>query len=417
VSQPYTVQRREYGPLLKVANAALSLLSALKLPIADLDQDAIVRAALRATGRSQVNDETFLEPMAEMMRCVNAAPVTTFGRFSARQLGVKAVTNRLQIEEYQEKHPAVRDAPVRRPLFILGFPRTGTTLLQNLLSTHPQRRALKFWELLTPVPMHDDPEVDRRKRRRFASQILWLSNVIAPEQRFIHEVKLDTPEECWPLFFPTFAVMNIDLQFSLPDYGDWLMKYDMRAAYQVYRSQLQILAEQQPTGQFVLKCPEHLWFLDAILETFPDACIVWTHRDPVASVASYSSLIALNHRLWYGRFENEALGAHIRGRFLNGIDRAMDARERAGREHQFYDVDFQELAADPTAMVGRIAEHFDLNYTAEDAAAVRDWLDNDRSDGRGQHLYSPSQFGLDPAAIHRDYARYIERFNIPLKSY
>ena len=197
------------------------------------------------------------------------------------------------------------------------------------------------------------------------------------------------------------------------------MTHDMTAAYQMYRRQLQILAHRKPEGQFVLKCPEHLWFVDAILETFPDACIVWTHRDPVASVASYSSLIALNHRLWYGRFENAELGASIHTRFLQGVERAMDARERAGeqRAHQFFDVDFQELVADPVAMVGRIAEHFDLNYTDGDAEAVRSWLDNDRSDGRGQHLYSPQQFGLDPAAIQRDYARYIERFNIPLRQY
>ena len=412
--QQYTVQRRTYGPGLKLADAVCGALRAAHLPLTSLDPDSILRAARRSTGLDDWGDEGFQVPMRKLLPIVEAAPITNFGRASVRQAMVKAVSNRLQIEHYIKQHPEVERIPIERPVFILGFPRTGTTALQNLLSLGGGRRSLKFWELMTPYPLHDDPEIDRRRRRRAAAVVLRLAYLIAPEQRFIHEIKVDTAEECWPLFYNTFAAMNLDLQSALSAFGDWLMSYDMSGPYREYRRQLQLLAYQRPTGQFVLKCPEHLWFLDTILEVFPDACIVWTHRDPVASVASYSSLISLNHRLWYGGFQPEALGAYVHARFLSGVTRAMHARDRAGREAQFFDVDFRELVSDQAGMVRRICEHFDLALGPRDEAAVRAWLESKRADAKGMHSYSPEQFGLDAAAIHRDYAAYIERFRIPL---
>ncbi|MEC8423996.1 MAG: sulfotransferase, partial [Myxococcota bacterium] len=213
-----------------------------------------------------------------------------------------------------------------------------------------------------------------------------------------------------------FQVMNYDLTADFREFGDWMMGRDMVPAYRYYKRQLQILAHHTRTRHFLLKCPEHLWFVDALLAVFPDACVVWTHRDPVASVASYCSLSSLQRRMLFGRIDRPAIGAHIQDRFRVGVERAMGARDAVGNPSSFFDVDFTDLVQDPLSMVHRIQAHFGLPRTADADAAMQSWLDNGRKDKRGQHRYSAEQWNLDPAAIHAEYASYIERFAIPVKA-
>ncbi len=153
------------------------------------------------------------------------------------------------------------------------------------------------------------------------------------------------------------------------EFGDYLLKEDSRSSYQFYKLALQALEHRavmrgaKPSEHFVLKCPEHLWFLDALLDTFPDACIVWTHRDPVASVASYSSLASLNYRMIYGHIDSERVGRHTQMRFKQGVQRAMEVRKRVG-EAQFFDVGFKELVGDPMKVVQNIRKHFNISVAA-----------------------------------------------------
>jgi hypothetical protein len=412
----YTVTQLEYTPLFKAIDALLRGLDRLGLPHTQLDPDGILREARRVTGLTDWGRDDFQEPLRRLLETARARQLTGIARFSTHQICSKAVQNRLWIEDYIRRHPEVEDIPIERPVFILGFPRTGTTLLQNLMSQTETLRPLRFWELSAPVPAHEDKARDLRIRRRRAETIVKAAYFIAPEQKHIHQLGVDTAEECWPLFFNAFQVMNYDLTAEFRDFGDWMMGRDMVPAYRYYKRQLQILAHHTPTRHFVLKCPEHLWFVGALLEVFPDACVVWTHRDPVASVASYCSLSSLQRRMLYGYIDREGIGRHIRDRFRIGVERAMAARARHGDESSFFDVDFMELVQDPMAMVHRIQGHFGLPRSEQADAAMRAWLDNGRKDKRGQHRYSADQWGLDAAAIHAEYAPYIERFSIPVKA-
>ena len=415
MAESLTVQRLSYSPLLQTINALAGVLQSVGLT-GRLEEQALLRAAERRAGlRDWGEDAALRTALRGLLEHLQAAPVTPLGRINAQQAIIKAAINRLRIVAYLQQHPAVRETPIQRPIFILGFPRTGTTLLQNLLDLHPARRALRFWELVSPVPIHADPDVDARRRLRQAEQLLSLAYVVAPEMKYVHEIRATTAEECWPLFFNAFSAMNYDLTASLRGFGAWLMAQDMTGAYADYRTQLQIMAQRQPGTDFVLKCPEHLWFLDALLAVFPDACIVWTHRDPLACVASYCSLTSLQQRLLYGVVDPVRLGEHITDRFRLGVERAMAARDRHPDQSRFFDVDFQALTRDPTAMLRRIHDHFSLEWPDDMAARIQAWQDNDRSDKRGRHRYSAELYGLDAARIDRDFAPYISRFSIPLK--
>jgi hypothetical protein len=412
MSTEVTVKREEYRFTLKALHAGASVLHRLGFSLGKITEASLLEAARRNTGLEDWGGEHFLEPFRVMLDDVAQSGLTSLARISTRDIGLHCLTNRLRLTEYLKQHPRVGSHPIKRPVFILGFPRTGTTLLQNLLALDDQRRALPFWEIMNPVPFHEDPVKDKKARIRAANAKLRIAYWVLPEMAAVHEIRAETLEECWPLLANGFTVMAWDMGSGWRTYGEWLLKHDMTKAYAEYKQVLQVMAQRQPQSDFVLKCPDHLWFVDALLENFPDAAIVWTHRDPVASIASYCSLISLNWRLMYGRFDPIEVGRHIENRFLNGIERAMAVRERVG-EDMFFDVDFQTLCDDPVGVVGQITDNFGLSQIP--AEAINGYLEKKRQDAKGAHKYSIERYGLDPARIHERYAAYIDRFQIPVK--
>lgn len=411
----YTVSRDESHRPAKIAERVLGIGERIGLPFGDLDIPTILADARRRTGLSDWGDDDFLEPMSRLIGDAKQSRITPLARAMLRQGATSAVVNRLRVRDYVARHPEVRDIPIERPVFVLGFPRTGTTLVQNLLTLDAGNRALRLWELLAPAPVHADPARDRLLRRTNATLIVAAAYLVAPEQRVIHEIGVDTAEECWLLFQNRFSALNNDLASGFTGFGDWLLEQDLEPAYREFRLQLQILAHQSPTRRFVLKCPEHLWFLDPLLRVFPDACVVWTHRDPVDSVASYCSLVSLQVRNMWGRVDRPKLGAHISRRFLQGIDRAMAARARHP-DAAFFDVTFERLVADPAGIIREIKSRYGMAHQGASEARVAEWLEHGREDGRGKHIYGATRYALDVPALRERFAGYVERFSIPTKA-
>ncbi len=410
-----TVTRMVHGPLEGLVNTVLTVLEKCGWKATIPDVDGVLAEAIRKTKPlSDFGDDAFRPALTQLMASLDRAEWTTIGRFLVRGLARRALQHRLQIEDWFGRHPEAAEIPIERPIFVLGFPRTGTTLLQNLLAAAPHRRVLQFWELTNPVPVHADYAIDRRRRTRQIKIDLFGAYQVVPELPKLHHVTPTSPEECWSLFASSLSVLNFDLSHGLHDFGDWLLEQPMAWAYREYRRQLQMLLWREPADRLVLKCPEHLWFVDSLLEVFPDACVVMTHREPTDCIASYCSMVSLNRRTMAGRIDPVPLGAHITKRFRQGMERAMKARDAFGDESRFFDVDFYDLVGDPAAMVGRIEDHFGLQKTEPERLA--DWLDNKREDKRGAHKYSAALYGLDPAAVHAEFAPYIDRFGVRLKA-
>lgn len=404
---------RKRGLAERTANVALGALDRFDARLLRLDQQDILDTARRRFQTEDWGDRDFLEPMGVILEHARGA-IDPIGKLILRGGADKAMKHRVLRQRLLANRPEITQRAIERPIFVLGFPRTGTTVLQNLLAQEAGYRALQFWELTNPVPLHADPGLDRRRRLASADRDLAIAYTFVPEMTAVHEVAWNTYEECWPLFANSFSVLNFDLAHGLRGYGDWLLRHDMRWAYADYRQQLQVLIrDEADTERLVLKCPEHLWFLDSLLHAFPDACVVWPHRDPVSSVASYSSMISLMRRTMYGGYEPAAVGEHIQTRFHQGVERAMAARADADAD-RFYDVHFHDLVADPVRVVHQILDHFDLKRTRKGEGRMRTWLANKRGDARGMHRYDADYWGLRPAAIHEQFGDYIRRFDIRL---
>jgi len=408
-----TVSNLHYGPSLQVANAVARGAEWLGLPVGAMNARSMVDRARRETGLEDLGDERFQQPMRHIVDLVARQDgITPLARVLLRQAFILSVKNRLKRQAWLTAHPEILQQPLKRPVFVLGFPRTGTTVLQHLLALGDQRRGLNFWEITIPTPVHEDRSIDFAKRRRTVDWMIRAAYQVAPEMGEVHYIDNDTLEECWPLFGSSFAVLNWDLQSGISQIGDWLMNdWDMTLPYTEYRDTLKILLDRRPADQLVLKCPEHLFFVDALLEVFPDACIVQTHRDPYATVGSYCSLMSLQWRTLYGHIDRRRIGAYMEKRLHTGVQRAMASRAKADPA-RFYDVQFTDLITDPAGVVQGISEHFDLALPADNEALVTGHLAKKRADARGKHHYDPGDYGLRREHVYDVYSDYLERFDI-----
>lgn len=378
--------------------------------MAGLDSNEIKAAARSKSGVSDLSFEPGCDKAISVaMASAEQQGISPLGKVFSRAVLVEALSNQLGVKQMHRDSPELSKVSIDRPVFVLGFPRSGTTLLHNCLARVQGCQALKYWQLSNPVPVHTDATVDERKRRKNASTLLGMAKMLMPEQAQMKHISVDTYEECWPLFTNTLKVLNFDLANGMFDYGDWLLEQEMTSAYQFYKQELQILGTVG--GRLVLKCPEHMWFLDALLEVFPDASIVWLHRDPVRCVASYASMSSLTWRLLYGRVDPTRLGAHILRRFHQGVERAQMVRNRLGGDN-FYDQSFLDLVADPVAAVEKIGAWCGLDISSEGLGAVTDYVRDQSATESPHHIYSADRFGLNASKVRERFSGYIDQYDI-----
>jgi hypothetical protein len=376
---------------------------------------SILNQAKRQTGLSDWGDESFLVPLKLLTEPDGEGlKITLVGKIYLRQNLVDGVVNRLLIQEEIRHHPEILEQKIERPLFIAGMPRTGSTLLQRLLSQDPHCRPLLCWEALHPAPAPSPATHTTDPRIRRVERELSFLYKIFPELPSMHYMDASTPEECEWLLNNSFIIPGFAWEFpEFPTYNSWCRGQDRTPAYRYYKIQLQILQKNFIPAHWVLKANEHVNSLDSLLTVFPDACIVQTHRDPVNAVASHLSFYI---RLAGLKFDlTEAYLARAAQEMLETyaaiLDRAMLIREQSKPE-QFFDVRYEELMQDPLGVVCRIYDHFGYPLTAECKTRASLWMKQNPQGKHGIHRYTLEQFGLTREQVYRRFAQYYEYFQI-----
>jgi hypothetical protein len=405
--------RPRLRPAGRLVNRVGGWLRRLGFPVADLSEEELLRAARRRTGLDDFGDNHFRAPLRALADAYQTDPGLTFiGRAIARQILIHLLSNRLRVARDLRQYPDITAGPVRRPLFVVGFPRTGTTLLQNLLSQDLAARPLLFWESMAPSPPPEPATRDTDPRIRTAERVVERLYHAVPEMPTIHALNPRGPDECLGLLFNTFVTPFF--RGKIPGYRAWLgaaTDADVTASYQDYRRQLQLLQWRCPGGHWVLKCPSHLFGLGALLAVFPDAAVVQTHRDPAEAVASLCSLSAALDALSYETVDRQGVGRRTLAIVEQLLARGLKARQ-AGSAGRFFDLHYQDLLADPVGSVGRIHEHFGYDYTPAPEAKLQAYLAANRQHRHGVHRYRLEDFGLDRDDLRARFAGYCERFGV-----
>lgn len=381
--------------------------------VGSLDPRAMALSAFRGAG-GPVPPESEWERWlgAEFdarMRLLTEGEFPPLGRIHWRAILVSAAIGRIRLERYlAEQRPL---GTVKAPIFVVGLPRTGTSLMQRLIAEDPARRGLRTFELQSPIPASRPSRFEPLRRRAYAGLISVLYGVFMPELLRIHHTSITSLEECWMLFMSSYAVLNADY-ILLPEaqFGDSLLEDGLESAYARYRTLLSILALEAPERDFVLKSPEHLWFLPALLRTFPDARVIWTHRDPASAVPSYSAQASLPCRQHRGAVDPKAMGQRVLGRFLQGVERATRACDEfpnASISH----VKYTDLMDDPIGVTRTVYEELGLSVSPSHEARMREFLNRPQKD-KGQNIYRSEVFGLDAAGVRSAFAPYMQRFGV-----
>jgi hypothetical protein len=384
-----------------------------KLP--RLDESSLLHAARRATGLSDFGAERFRAGLRALLTSLEAdAELNVMGRIMARAQIVHALSVRLQLIEHRRQNPGLSWQTVQRPLFVLGLPRTGTTILYGIIAQDPAHRSPASWEVAHPLPPPEQATYEGDLRIARTDAELDQFRKLVPDIDSIHPMGARLPQECLVMMAYDFHSLQYELCFNATSYEEWYLEQDLGPTYRFHREFLQLLGSRASRERWVLKSPQHLASLDALLAEYPDALIVQTHRDPVKVLPSVSSLHYAVRAATSDKLDAREIGREQSRLWSESLTRAVTARDRMPQHAgQFIDVQFQEILKDPMGVVRRIYEHFDLPLTAEAERRMRAFIASNPRDKHGTHRYTPAMFGLDAHQIGQQFEEYYRRFDVP----
>ena len=362
--------------------------------------DDIAAAAIRTTGLSDFGGTEHEEGLRLLVDDLsNAAGLTPQGNYQQRQMVKSTLVSRLLSQQGFSARPEHVDVRIERPIFVTGLPRTGTTALHRLLTADPSHQGLELWltEVPQPRPARDTWDTDPIYQALDAAY--RAHHEANPDFSGIHYTDAATVEECWRLLRQSGLSVGFESLADIPNYAAWLEQQDWTPAYARHKQNLQLIGLNDQDKRWVLKNPSHMVGIEAILSVYPDACIVRTTRDEVASVASACSLSAAATAGWSTTF----VGARIGETQLDLLDREARAYERDRSRHDpshFLDVAYDDFVADPVGVTRGIYAAFDLDWSpvVEQAVAAADATSRVGA-RKSSHQYDLADYGLSEADV------------------
>jgi hypothetical protein len=379
----------------------------MTLSVDRIEDDARTQSGLDDTGGdhyreglkrlvASMNDEGDLTEMGEVMQQMRLSTL---------------LAARLGVEETYRQHPEIDDQVIGGPVFVIGLPRTGTTALSQLVAADPQFRSLRTWESAAPVPPPETATEHTDPRIAATEQGIAMMDEAFPLMRTMHYTEATTATECQDLLGMSFRTAHFDGFARVPSYMAWVVDTDMRETYRYHRRVLRLLQWHCPPTLWHLKTPVHMLALDALVEAYPNARFLWSHRDPTKVLGSVCSLIHYTRSWSSDRDDPLELGAEQLDLWGTAVERAMAFRARLG-DDRFADVSFSDLQTDPSEALAGALERIGLPFDHTSRVAVGAWAGSHRPGAHGTHSYDLADFGLDPDQIRERFAPYYATFDV-----
>jgi hypothetical protein len=362
--------------------------------------------ATRETGLDDFGDPGYRDAMQVLLASYERdAGLTVAGVARTRAMFVTVLASRLRLRRARLDWPAAEDAPIRRPIFVTGLPRTGTTALHRLLCLDPRSQGLEHWLTEAPQPRPPRESWATNAEHRKVDEEIGVRNAEDPAMKGIHFMAADLVEECWRA--ERLSMLSIAFQNTahLSSYAAWLAEQDMAPAYAAHREMLQVIGLHEPGRHWVLKSPSHLFGLDALMATYPDALVIQTHRDPRTVIASLCSLTRHASTGTSTAFTPPVIGRDLMDLWARGARTFAEARLHHDPA-QFIDVSYDDFVADAPAVVAGIHDRFGLPFSDEVRAAVAASHEaSTSSERRPDHRYALTDFGLTDADVDEAFGR------------
>ena len=400
-------QSRPFLPF-RLLNGCGALLEKRRIPPNRVPAVDLIETAKRRCGADNFGAGDFFEALSRLLEsCHSEARLNLIGKIALRTNLLHTLCSRLHMERDRQLYPDIARQQIREPLFIVGLPRSGTTLLHILLAADPDHRSPLMWEVMTPSP----PTLyDERRRIRRATQSCNYFRWLAPTFHHVHAMGAELPQECVGLMTPTFMSDQFDTMYYVPSYRDWFLRQDLRPAYQYHRRFLQHLQFRRLGRRWVLKAPTHMFALPALLSVYPDALFVQTHRTPVKTMASVSSLITILRSVFSNAVDPFTVCREAIQYWSETMEKFLQERDRLANE-RICDIDYDDIRRDPIGAIRQIYNHFGWSLSRETEQRMRVLTVKETQKNHGNHRYDLSQFGFAPREVFSAFASYCERFS------
>ena len=380
------------------------------------DKKTLLEKAFKYTGIA--GDESFDFALGVLLESLETdARLNLIGRICAHSDIFRMLCNRLLLGDYRKRHPQVAEQVIRRPLFITGLPRTGSTLLHALLATDVSCRAPQTWEVMHPYPPPESFSYSRDARiGTTARELRWL-DIIMPGFKTAHMIGARLPQECIAITGHSFISYVFESMYFVFSYRAWHEARDKRPAYECHKEFLQHLQYRAPGTHWVLKAPSHLFTLETLMQVYPDARLILTHRDPLKVLPSCASFSEVLRGSFTDCVDRKLLGMEIARHWERGAYLAVKfCQNRADSDERIFNVQYAELVKDPMAVVRQIYRHFDMELTGESEAAMLRFLAQNPRNRHGVHRYTLEEFGLDRDSERQSFEFFTDFFGIERES-
>jgi Sulfotransferase family len=351
----------------------------------------------------------FFEALSRLLQsCQEEGQLNLIGKMALKVDVLDTLCARLKMERDRQLYPNITRQEIREPLFIVGLPRSGTSVLHRLLATDLEHRAPLMWEVRSPSP---PTRADEKRRIQQATQSCNFFNWLAPTFRYVHTVGAEIPQECVSLMTPTFLSDQFDAMYYVPSYRRWFFRRDLRPAYEYHRRFLQHLQFRRTARRWILKAPTHMFAMPALLSVYPDALFVQTHRTPVDSMASVSSLVTILRSAFSDTVDPITVGREAIDYWSNTTKKFLPERDRLA-EKRICDIKYDEIRREPIGTVRQIYDYFGWSLSREAEQRMRTLIASQAARQSANHRYDLSQFGSSAKEVLNAFAPYCERFSL-----
>jgi len=376
-----------------------------------IDAGGLIDQTRASTGIAEpgdLGDGDWEGRLRALVAAIDGSDLHVVGRLMTREELLRCLRTRFLMGDRRRRDPSIGDEVIEAPLVVTGPARSGTTILFELLGLDPGLRTPVATDVLHPVLPAGTGDAERRAMTE-AEQELWAD--VQPEFAALHELGSDLPVECITIGAPSFAGSHWAMVLTTPD--PW--QPDVTADLAFHRAVLQTVQHGRPPRRWVLKTPGYVFLLDDLLATYPDAEVVLTHRDPARTMPSTVSTAAMVQWLRTDHVDLDVFSALIGALFGDALNTVARRRDDGSLPGTYGDVRFVDLMADPVAAIAGAYAAIGRELTAAHRAAIPAYLAAKPRGKHGTHRYTAADWGFEAAALHRDLAPYMARFDVPVE--
>ncbi|CAA0125634.1 Uncharacterised protein [BD1-7 clade bacterium] len=365
--------------------------------------DKMERQALKRCGLTQIPSTAHREGLAVMIDDVQKTALNAVGVILFNGFCVNSLVTKFTLEQ-QKNNTSITETIIDNPVIIAGSARTGTTLLHQLLNLDDRHRSMLGWEALNPVDYKAASSAQKRYQR--SKMMIGATDYLAPLAAQIHPCGPDLPQECNIVHAVDFECHQNSVLFEMPQYQRWIAQQSWQRRLDTHKLCLQTLQLDQSDKRWVMKSPFYPSALDNLRDTYPNADIVFTHRDPKGLLNSFCSLALSYRQIVTDDIDLHRLGKQMLELFATDLDQSVDLLMDPRHENSIYHLHYDEFVSDPALHLRKLYDHFGWEFTPQVAASLKDHMANDAEKTRAKHKPSLDMFGLTAEQIDTAFSRY-----------